>query len=148
MTWQWPKWPKMVYVIKDTVDIYYFCKNWYESAQEHLLSKLPPVSSKQVDKFLHFSFKTVEKFSNTKPDTLGKESWAETRPTGQWERANPPGSLGGGGGMVRLGINWYISRYPFKFQITYQVPCLCDFRGIRTVSSWGLTKFHIFTYDD
>ena len=58
---------KMVYVIKDTVDIYCFCKNWYETAQEHLPFKLPPVSLKQIEKFLHFSFKTVGNFSNSKP---------------------------------------------------------------------------------
>ena len=52
--WKWPKWPKMVHVIKDTVDIYCFCKNWYETAQEHLLFKLPPVSLKQIEKFLRF----------------------------------------------------------------------------------------------
>ena len=62
-----PKWPKMIYVIKDTVDIYCFCKKWYETAQEHLLFKLPQVSLKKIEKFLHFSFRTVESFYNTKP---------------------------------------------------------------------------------
>ena len=55
---------EMVNVIKDTVDIYWFCKSWHETAQEHPLFKLPPVSMKQIEKFLHLSLKTVEKFSN------------------------------------------------------------------------------------
>ena len=42
----------MVYVIKDTVDIYYFCKNWYDLAQVHLLFKLPPISLKQITEML------------------------------------------------------------------------------------------------
>ena len=42
------KMTKMVYVIKDTVDIYRFCKNSYETAQVQLRFKLPPVSLKQI----------------------------------------------------------------------------------------------------
>ena len=54
----------MVYVIRDKVDIY--CKNRHETAQEHLLFELLLVSLKQIEKFLHFSFKTVENFSYSK----------------------------------------------------------------------------------
>ena len=67
----------MVYVIKGTVTIYCFCKNRYETAQEHLLFKLPPVSLKQIEKFLHFSFKTVEHFSNSKPRPPGQRKLGE-----------------------------------------------------------------------
>ena len=56
-----------------------------------------------MEKLLHFSFKTVENFSNLTPSPPGKESWAP----GQWERANPWGSHGGG--MVRIGIDWYMT---------------------------------------
>ena len=52
----------MVYYIKDTSTV--FAKNRYETVQEHLLFKLPPVSLKQVETFLYFSFNTVVKFSN------------------------------------------------------------------------------------
>ena len=48
-------------------------------AQEHLIFKLPQVSLKQIEKFLHFSFKTVKNFSNSKPRPPRKESWAKTR---------------------------------------------------------------------
>ena len=72
----------MVYLIKDIVDIYGFCKIWHETAQEHLLCKLPLVSLKQVEKFLYFSFKTVENFSNSKSLPPRKDSWAKTRPLG------------------------------------------------------------------
>ena len=41
----------MVCVIKDTAEIYCFCKNWYNTAQEHMLFELPPVSLKQFEKF-------------------------------------------------------------------------------------------------
>ena len=66
----------MVYVIKGTVNIYCFCKNRYETAKEHLLFKLPPVSLKQIEK-LHFSFKTVEHFSNSKPRPPGQRKLGE-----------------------------------------------------------------------
>ena len=58
------------------------------------------VSLKQIEKFLHFSFKKVRNFSNSKPrpPPRGKESWAKTRPPGQWKRTNPRGSPRGGGG--------------------------------------------------
>ena len=37
--------------------------------------------------------------------TPGQDKGAKTRPQGQLECANPQGSPGGGGGMVRLGID-------------------------------------------
>ena len=60
------------------------------------LQFLDSVSLTQIEKFLHFSFKTVENFSNAKPQHPG-----------QRERAESPGVArgGGGGGMVRLGID-------------------------------------------
>ena len=39
-----------------------FCNNSYETAQEHLPCKLPLASLKQIEKFLHFSLKTVAKY--------------------------------------------------------------------------------------
>ena len=68
MTWQWPKLSKMVSVIKDTIVIYCFCKNWHETAQEHPLFKRLPVSLKQIESFLHSSSKTIENFSNSNCD--------------------------------------------------------------------------------
>ena len=73
----------MVSVVTDTVDIYCFCKNRYETAQEYLPFRLPTVSLKQIEKFLHFSFKTGRKYSliqnldppgTRKPDPPGSEN--------------------------------------------------------------------------
>ena len=101
MTLGWPEnfikmteMAEMVYVIKDTIDIYCFCKSWHETAQEDLLFKLLPVFLKEIEKFLHLSLKTVENFADSK-----------SRLPRQWERANPQGSPGV---MLRLGIDRYI----------------------------------------
>ena len=76
------------------------------TAQEHLLFKLSSVSLKQIEKFLHFSFKSVENFSNSKSrPPQAKKAGRKLDPSGSetceslgiaWER---------GGGMVRLGID-------------------------------------------
>ena len=58
----------------------------------------------QIEKFLHFSFKTEENFSYSIPRTRGKESWVKTRPSGQQGRANPRGSSAGDG----QAWNWLI----------------------------------------
>ena len=68
----------MVYLIKDTVDIYCFWKNCHENAQVHLLFKLPPIFLKQIEKFPQFSFKTVENFSNSEPRPPGQRKLGET----------------------------------------------------------------------
>ena len=68
----------MVQLSKDTVDIYCFCKNLHEAAQEHLLCKLPPISLKQIEQFLHFSLWTVETSLIQNRDPLGKDNWAKT----------------------------------------------------------------------
>ena len=65
---------EMANVIKDTIDMYCFCKSWHETAQEHLIFKLPPVSLKQIEKLLHLSLKTVENFSDSKSRTPGSEN--------------------------------------------------------------------------
>ena len=98
-------WPKTVCVIKDIVDICCFCKNWYETAQEHLLFTLPPVSFKQIEKFLHFSFRTVENFPNSRPQPPGQRKLGETRPLGSEKMR----ISGGRPEMVRFGIDWYIN---------------------------------------
>ena len=67
----------MVYVIEDTADIYCFCKNWYKTAQGNLHFKLPPVSFKQIEKFLYFPFKAVKNFSNSKPRPPGQRKLGE-----------------------------------------------------------------------
>ena len=81
----------MVYVIKDTVHIYCFCQRCYETAQEHLLLKLPPVSLKQIEKFLHFSFKTVEIFSYSKPRAPGQRKLGESPTPGAVRTCESPG---------------------------------------------------------
>ena len=63
----------MVNVAKDTVGIYCFCKSLHETAQEHLLFKLPPVSLKQIEKFLLLSLKTVETLIQN-PEPPGSEN--------------------------------------------------------------------------
>ena len=60
------------------------------------------VSLKQIEKFLHFSFRTEENFCNSKPRHPGQ------RPFGR--NPDPPGSEnlqipGVARGMVRLGIH-------------------------------------------
>ena len=44
-----------------------FAKIDNDTAQEQLIFKLPLVSLKQFEKFLHISLKTVENFSDSKP---------------------------------------------------------------------------------
>ena len=87
----------MVYFIKDTVDIYGFCKNWYETAQEHLLFKPPLVSFKQIEKFLHFSFKTVENLSNSKPQPPGQRKLVENPTPWAVRTCESPGVAQGDG---------------------------------------------------
>ena len=89
----------MAYFIKDGEDIYCFCKNCYETAKEYLLFKLPPVSLKQIERFLHFSFKTAENFTDSNPHPSGKESWAKTRPPGSENLRIPRGRQGGWSGL-------------------------------------------------
>ena len=72
---------KVVYVIKDTIDIHCFCKHWYETAQENLLFKLPLVSLNQVEKFLHISFRNVENFSDSKSRPHGQRKLMGENPT-------------------------------------------------------------------
>ena len=86
----------MIYRIKDIVDIYCFSKK----QQKNTDSASCLVSLKQIIKFLYFSFKTVEKFSNSKSRSPGKGSCAKTRLPGI-ENVRIPGGLGrrrGGGG--------------------------------------------------
>ena len=76
----------MVYVIKDTVDIYCFCKNWYKTAQEHLLfqaassfletnREIPTVFFQNSKKFLEFNTPTPRaKKVGRKPDPPGSEN--------------------------------------------------------------------------
>ena len=62
---------KTVYVIKDTVDIYYFCKNCDETAQEHLLFKLPSVSfNREVPAFFFQNWK-ISPIPNRNPPPPG-----------------------------------------------------------------------------
>ena len=82
----------MVSVDTDTVDIYCFHKNRHETVQEHLPFRLPMVSLKQIETFLHFSFKTGRKFFNSKPRTPGKESYAKPRAKKVMRNPEPPGS--------------------------------------------------------
>ena len=79
-----------------------FLKTWYETAQEHLLFKVSPVSLKQIEKFLRSSFKTVENFSNLKPRHPGKRTLGEN-PTPR--AAGMCKSQGSPGGMFRFGID-------------------------------------------
>ena len=44
-----------------------FVKINIKTEQEYLLLKLPLVSLKQIEKFMHLSFRTLENFSNLKP---------------------------------------------------------------------------------
>ena len=134
----------MVHLIKDIVDIYGFCKIWHQTAQEHLLCKLPLVSLTQVQKFLHFSFKTVENFSNSKLLLPRKDSWAKTRPLGSESMRILGGRLGEDGQawnwlMYKTWILQVLSKYmdvvgekwtkasAFSFEINTTLWPLCMF---------------------
>ena len=84
------------HVIKDTVDIYCFAKIDVKQHKDTCSVKLPPISLKRIEKFSQFSFKTLENFSNSKPQPPGSEN------------VRIPGCRPGGrgeGAMVRLGID-------------------------------------------
>ena len=100
----------MVYVIGDTVDIHCFYKNWYETAQEHLLFKLLPVSLKQIEKLLHFSFKTVRNFSNSKPRPPGQRKLGEN-PTPRAVRTCESTGVARGDGQA---WNWLTHKLAFR----------------------------------
>ena len=87
----------MVYVVKDTVDIYCFGKNWYETAQEQLLFNLQSVFFKANREVPAFFFQNCTKFSNSKPRPLGKESWAKSDPPAGSENVRIPGGRPEGG---------------------------------------------------
>ena len=79
MTLGWPEnfikmieMAEMVNVIKDTVDIYCFYKSWHETAQEHLLFKLPPVSLNWEVPALVFKTVEISLIQNHEP--LGSEN--------------------------------------------------------------------------
>ena len=57
------------------------------------------LSLKQIEKSLHFSFKTVENFSNSKRRPPGKERWAKTQPSGSENVEIPGVRLGGWSGL-------------------------------------------------
>ena len=89
----------MVYVIKYTVDIYCLCKNLSETAQEHLLFKLPPVSLKQIEKFLQY----CRKFLLFKiPDSRAKKVGRKPTPSGSENVRIPGGRPEGVGGWSGL----------------------------------------------
>ena len=99
----------MAEIIKDTVDIYCFCKNWYETAQEHMLMlfKLPPVSLNQIEKFLHISFRTVENFSTSKPRPPGQRKLDENPTPGEVRTCESRGVAQGEDGQA---WNWLIHK--------------------------------------
>ena len=83
----------MVYVIKDTVDIYCFC-NLYETAQEHLLSKLHPVSlNKSRSSCILLS---IGNFSNPKPRPPPHRAKKVGLKPDPWAVRIPGGRPGGG----------------------------------------------------
>ena len=71
---------------KDTVDIYYFCKNWYETAQNTCFSRCLQFlwNKSRIPAFFFQNCRILLQFK-----TLGKESSVKTWPPGQWEHANP-----------------------------------------------------------
>ena len=91
------KWPKMVCVIKDTADIYCFCK---KNDMKHLLFKLPPIFLNKSRSSWIFLSKLWKIFliQNLDPPP-GKERWTKTRLPGS-ENVRIPGSrLGGWSGL-------------------------------------------------
>ena len=137
----------MVYVIKDTVDIYCFCKNWYKTAQEHPVFKLPPISLNQIEKFLHFSFKTVWNFSNSNPDPPGQRKLGENPTPGQWERVNPRGSPGGDGQawnwLIHITLGDITNAIWHDVLITGTYWALNGHYRIHTVKIWRTDIIHI-----
>ena len=106
----------MVHVIKGTADIYCFCKNWYETAQEHPLFKLPSVSFKQIEKFLHFSSK-ICLIQNRDP--RAKNVWQKPDPSNSEQVRIPGGRLRGWLGLELTDTLFYGSPHYITF-ITYE----------------------------
>ena len=88
----------MVYVIKDTVGIYCFCNNCYQTAQEHLLFKLSPVSFKQNEKFdPAFFFQNCRKFVYFKTPSPGQRKLGENPTPRAVRTCESPGVARGDG---------------------------------------------------
>ena len=97
-------------------NFYCFHKNCHETAQEHLLFKMPPVSLTQIEKFLHFSFKTVENFSNSKPRPPGQRKLGETPPGSG--NVGIPGGRPGDGQASRLELTDTLPKQRCIFHIS------------------------------
>ena len=79
-----------------------FLQNCHETVQEHLLFQLPPVFLKQIEKFMHFSFETVENFSNSKPPFPGQRKLGKNPNPQAVRTCESEGGGGGGGGESGL----------------------------------------------
>ena len=103
----------MVCVIKDTADIStVFAK--IDMTQHK--NKLPPVSFKQFEKFLHPSFGTVENFSNSKPRPPGQRKLGKNPTRRAAITCESPAATWG---MVRLGIDLYITFSLFHLSLIH-----------------------------
>ena len=89
----------MAYVIKDTVDIYCFCNNWYETAQEHLLFKLPQVSWNKSKSSYIFLSKLLEISLIQNPDPRAKKVGRKPNPRGSENVRIPEARPGGWSGL-------------------------------------------------
>ena len=88
-----PRDQKMVFLIKDNMAIYgtVFAKIDIKQHKNTCLESCLRFL-KEIEKFLHFSFKTVGNFSDSKlptpPPTPGKDSWTKPRLLGHLEQCS------------------------------------------------------------
>ena len=102
------KMTELVYVIKDTVGSTVFAKIDMKQHKNTCLFKLPPVSLKQIEKFLHFSFKYVGNFSNSKHRPAGQRKLGENPTPGAMRACESPGVAWG----FNQAWNWLMHNSP------------------------------------
>ena len=86
----------MVHVIKDTADIYRFLQKLIRNSTRTPAFHAASVSSKQIEKFLRFSFKTVKISLIQNPDPRANKVGRKPDPPGS-ENMRFPGARSGGG---------------------------------------------------
>ena len=135
---------KVVYVITDTADIYCFCKHWYETAQENMLFKLPPVSLNQIEKSLAaYFFQNCEKFIRFKILTpRAKKKLGENPTTGAVRMGKS------------LGVTWRKDGQAWNWLIHYVIDpilvihycCSCFNISMKTVKFASLNLLYFSNY--
>ena len=103
----------MVYVIKDIVEIYWFCKKMMWNSTGTLAFQAASSFFETNLEIPAFFFQNCRKFLVFETTTTWAKTLGENPTPGQWQRANPWGSSGG---VVRIEIDWYIIPDGFKYK--------------------------------